>query len=614
MSVNGLAREVACAYGLPLALLSAPAVPSGPAPIKVSIGDAGCGRYALAVLDVAVGPSPTWLASRLRDCGVRPINSVVDVTNYVMLETGQPMHAFDASKLAGPEIRVRRARSGERLATLDGLTRELDETMLVIADHAAAVALAGVMGGAGSEVSAGTTRIALESAWFLPGSVRTTSRKLGLKTEASMRFERGADPAAAVLAIQRALVVFEKIGAGRLAGGVTDIWTKAAESRRVSLRHARLEALLGTKVPAREIETILGRLGFEVKPAAGGWEVAVPSFRVDVSREVDLVEEVGRHWGFNRIEARFPALREMPRASAPSVMLGRRVRRLLSGAGLQEAATFTFMEASAAGPYAPSGDLVTIANPLSEKFAVMRPSLVPGLLESLTYNRHRQTDSVRLFEVGTVFTGSGRERECVGWVLSGQRTVHWGDPPADLDFSDSKGTAELLAMAFGASVDVADSHDLPWLVAGQRASLVINGATVGWIGRVAGTDATAPPVFAGQLDLVPLAHADARREMTVLPLPRFPSAVRDLSIVVDDRLPAASVRGTIRSHAPATLVGIREFDRYQGKGVPDGQVSLSVRLTFQSPERTLTDREVQEAIDEIVAALGRAHGAALRGR
>jgi phenylalanyl-tRNA synthetase beta chain len=613
MSVYGLAREVACASGVSLPPLARAAVPAGHAPIKVSIGDAGCGRYALAVLDVTVGPSPTWLASKLHACGVRPINNVVDITNYVMLETGHPMHAFDAARLAGPEIRVRRARPGERLVTLDGTTRELDETMLVIADHEAAVAVAGVMGGAGSEVSSTTTRIALESAWFLPTSVRATSRKLGLKTEASMRFERGADPDAPVAAIQRALSLFEQIGAAQMSGGITDIRTKVPDARRLTLRGTRLEAVLGTHVPPREVETILGRLAFDVTSISAGWEVKVPMFRVDVSREIDLIEEVGRHWGFDRIEPRFPPLRDMPRPSAPTVLLGRRVRRLLAAAGLQEAATFTFIEASAAAPFATADRLITIANPLSEKFAVMRPALTPGLLESLTYNRYRQAASIRLFEVGTVFAAGAPERTSVGWVVSGPRAMHWSEVAADLDFSDAKGVAELLATAFGTTVDVVKAEDLTWLVAGQRASLVINGATVGWVGRLAGTDATAPAVFAGEVDLAPLAQADARRIVTIDPLPKYPAVVRDLSIVIDERLPAASVRGTIRSHAPTMLVGIREFDRYQGKGVPDGHVSLSVRLVFQSPQRTLTDAEVQQAIEGIVAALGRAHGATLRG-
>jgi phenylalanyl-tRNA synthetase beta chain len=616
MSVYGLAREIACAYGMPLAPAPGSSAPAagGQAPIKASIGDAGCGRYALAVVDVTVGPSPQWLIARLSDCGVRPINNVVDVTNYVMLETGQPMHAFDASKLSGPEIRVRRARAGEKLATLDGTTRELDETMLVIADHDTAVAIAGVMGGASSEVSAATTRIALESAWFLPSSVRATSRKLGLKTEASMRFERGADVMAPAIAIARALELFTKVGAGRLSGGVTDIWTKPTDPRRVPLRQTRLDAVLGTTVPPKEAETILGRLAFGLTAVPGGWEVTVPSFRIDITREADLIEEVGRHWGLDRIEARFPALREMPRPSVPAIQLGRRVRRLLCGAGLQEAVTFTFIETAAATPYAPTGDLVTLANPLSEKFAVMRPSLVPGLLESLTYNRYRQAASVRLFELGTTFSVTQGERSCVGWVLSGPRAAHWSETSADFDFSDAKGVAELLASSFEAPLDVARADDLPWLVPGQRAALTIDGARVGWIGCVAGTDSNAAAVFAGELALGPIGRADTRRSQAISALPRYPTIVRDLSLIVDERLPAADVRGTIRTHAPATIVGIREFDRYQGKGVPEGHVSLSVRLSFQSTDRTLTDAEVQQAIDEIVAALGRAHGATLRGR
>jgi phenylalanyl-tRNA synthetase beta chain len=335
---------------------------------------------------------------------------------------------------------------------------------------------------------------------------------------------------------------------------------------------------------------------------------------VDVTREADLIEEVGRHWGLDRIPARFPALTEMPRPLAPAVSRGRAVRRLLCGAGLQEAVTFTFIEAAAAEPFLPVDDQVVITNPLSEKFAVLRPSLVPGLLASLEYNRNRQASTVRLFEAGSVFSKAGGERACVGWVLAGPRQVHWSERPASADFSDTKGTAELLATAVGATIDLAAADDRPWLAPGQRANLLAGGTLAGWIGRLAVGETGADPVFAGELDLDVLAGAGATRATTIAPLARFPSSVRDVSVLVDERLPADRVRGTIRTSAPATLVSIREFDRYQGKGVPDGQVSLSIRLTFQSADRTLLDVDVQQAVDAIVAALAREHHATLRGQ
>jgi phenylalanyl-tRNA synthetase beta chain len=615
MSVIGLAREAATAFGVALGAgpRAVPALPVGQPPLKVSVGDAGCGRYALAVLDVTVGPSPEWLASRLAAVGVRPINNVVDVTNYVMLETGHPLHAFDAAKLAGGEIRVRRARPDEPLTTLDNAARTLDDAMIVIADRDRAVAVAGVMGGASSEVTASTTRVALESAWFLPQSIRATSRRLGLKTEASMRFERGTDPGAPVTALARAVALMAELGAGRLVGGVTDVCPKAVAPRQVTLRRARIARVLGDTVPDEEIARILKALGFTVSNRADGWDVDVPTFRVDINRESDLIEEIGRHWGFDRVPVTFPALQSMPRPSAPGVARGRLVRRRLCGAGLQEANTFTFMEAASAAPFAADGDLVAIANPLSEKFAVLRPSLVPGLLESLTYNRNRQATDVRLFEVGPVFSRSRGERTCVGWAISGNRGEHWSQASAPMTFADTRGLAEFVAATFGVTIEVGPA-DLPWLTRGQRASVSIGGETIGWIGRLATIAAADDPVFVGELDLAPLARAASGVDAAIRPLPRYPAVVRDLSILVDERLPAADVRGTIRSSAPDTLTSVREFDRYHGKGVPEGQISLSIRLTFQHADRTLTDADVQQAVEAIVHALTTHHQATLRGR
>jgi phenylalanyl-tRNA synthetase beta chain len=444
--------------------------------------------------------------------------------------------------------------------------------------------------------------------------VRATSRRLGLKTEASMRFERGTDLAAPPVAIARAIALLAEIGAGTIVGGVTDVCPKTPQTRRLTLRRARLASVLGDTVPDTDVVRILRGLAFVVAETSDGWQVDVPSFRVDVSREIDLIEEVGRHWGFDRIPTTFPELRGMPRPSSPGVARARSLRRLLCGAGLQDATTFTFIEAAAAAPFAAEGDTVVIKNPLSEKFAVLRPSIVPGLVESLLYNRNRQAADVRLFEVGSVFSRARGERACVGWVLSGSRGAHWSQPASDVTFADTKGIAELIASAFRAPLDVTVADDTPWLVRGQGAALVIGGERAGWIGRLATLSAGEDAVFAGEIDLDVLSRAAAAAPTAIAALPRYPSVVRDLSIVVDERLPAADVRGTIRTSAPDTLVSVREFDRYQGKGVPDGQVSLSIRLIFRHPGRTLTDAEVHEAIDGIVRALETRHQAVLRGR
>jgi phenylalanyl-tRNA synthetase beta chain len=624
LSVYGLAREASTAFDLDLRDPPTGAARAGSAGIPVSVGDPGCGRYAAAVADVTIGPSPAWMADRLTAAGVRPINNIVDVTNYVMLETGHPMHAFDAAKLAGPEIRVRRARAGETLKTLDGESRTLDDTMLVIADRERAIAVAGVMGGAATEVSGGTTRVALESAWFVPASVRATGRKLGLKTEASARFERGADPTAPVRALRRALDLIEQIGAGKAVGGVSDVYPRPAGVRKVSMSRAHLQRLLGDRVPDADVQRILSRLGFGLTAEADGWAADVPAFRVDVAREADLIEEVGRHWGFDRIPATFPALRTPPRPMAPAVARDRRLRRLLCGAGLQETCTFTFIEREAATPFSPAeGAVVAIANPLSEKFAVLRPSLLPGLLDALVYSRRRETDAVALFEIGAAFLPAG-EAARAAWLLSGERLPHWSGNAGPADMFDAMGLADLLGEALGLRVTSRATDARPWFVRGRAADLLHDSEAgpriVGSVGElrpdlVANRGlAHGTGVVGGELDLSAFDPGGGTRIRPIAPLPRYPSIVRDLSILVSDRLPAADVRGTIRSTAPDTLVGVNEFDRYAGKGVPDGLVSLSIRLTFRDPARTLTDADVQRSVEAIVAALATAHGAVLRGR
>jgi phenylalanyl-tRNA synthetase beta chain len=637
LTIAGLAREAATAFDLPLksdrpgaspqgssptprASSNAQPQPTSPAPVSVSIEDRDCGRFRLALVEVKIAPSPSWLTDRLIAVGLRPINNVVDVTNYVMHEL-HPMHAYDAAKLHGRELHIRRAAAGETLVTLDGQTRKM-EGVLVAADRDRAVSVGGIIGGANSEVESSTTTIALESAWWQPAQIRLASRKIGLKTEASIRFERGADIDGPIFAINRALELLEAMG-GRSVAPIVDVYPQRFVPRSVRLRRAALERLLGDRVPDTDVERILERLGFEPSASDDGWTVRVPTFRVDVHREADLIEEVGRHWGFDRIPATFPALRTAPRPSAAAIPEGRAVRRVLTSAGLQEAATFTFIEGAAAEPFVrDASQLVPIANPLSEKFGVLRPSLLPGLLDALVYNRRRETADVRLFEAGSIFGPEG-ERQAVSWVLTGRRGEHWtaGTDSSSVDFFDAKGIAELLASAFGMSIE-AHAAELPWFVPGRAAVLVSiapeSAGAVGYVGQIRPDIGAArglsdgTPVVAGELDLARL--GSTAHEPRVTPLPRYPSIVRDLSILVDERLPAAAVRGTIRANAPATLVAIREFDRYQGRGVPANHVSLSLRLTFRAADRTLVDAEVQQAFDAIVAALAREHGAVLRGK
>ena len=620
----GLAREASVIWNLPLK----------PPPLRQAAGSEGiaievdledpelCPRYCAQVFEVRVAPSPSWLTDRLEAAGVRPINNIVDVTNYVMLEMGQPMHAFDVTRLRGGRLVIRRASAGEILRTLDGVDRTLRPDMLVIADAERATAVAGVMGGLDSEISAATTRMAMESAYFLPSSVRRTSKALGLKTEASIRFERGGDVEAPPLGIARAAALFEQIGAGRPLGPLVDRYPAPAPRRRVGLRPDRITRLLGTAVPAADVPRMLSPLGFEVTDDRGAWTVTVPSFRVDVTREADLIEEVGRHFGFDRVPASFPPLDAPQAPPEPQIVRERVLKQVLTASGFSEAMTFAFIERDAALPFcAPGAEPPAIANPLSEKYAVLRPSLLPGLIDSCAHNRRRARKDIQLFETGSRFDARNGEGRAAALAWCGAADgPHWSGPIRNVDFFDVKGVVERAGAMFGVAVDFL-AADRPYLVRGRSAEVRLAANTsvsLGVIGQLlpAIADAREFPsseeLYVAEIDLTALFAAAAGDDFKAESLPRYPSVVRDISMLVADTLPADAVRGTIRSAAPPTLVSIVEFDRYTGKGVPQHQVSLSLRLTFRAPDRTLTDEEVQAAMDTIVAALRATHGAEQR--
>ena len=660
LSVLGLAREVATAFDLPLTLPAADphantrlaALQTGASDrVTVSIDDEElCPRYAAVVADVRLGPSPAWLAARLQAAGVRPINNIVDITNYVNLELGQPMHAFDLARMAGAEIRARRAKPGETITTLDGIERKLEPDMLVIADRERAQAVGGVMGGADSEVSTTTVAVVFESAYFKPASVRRTSKRLGLKTEASSRFERGGDIAGQIIAIQRAIALMQQIDAGQPAGSIVDCYPKPRQGRRLHLRRERLARVLGASVPDGEVVRILRGLGLEVAPEGDGWDAIAPTFRVDLLREADLIEEAGRHYGFDKLAATFPVVTQPAPAPDPRIPRDRLVRRVLAAAGFSEAVTFGFIEAKAveaftgtqsAHPSTSLGRAITvspsnhaasafsvtvgIANPLSGKFDTLRPSLLPGLVDAVAHNRRHGRRDVQLFEIGTRFGPSGETRGvAVGWTGAGAGE-HWSGNAREVDFFDVKGVAEHLCGALHVASRFEPIRE-PFLVLGQAAAIIVadgpeRGARLGFVGQLAPAvaDARGLPrqdgVFVAEADLDLIQRARVTASDATRPLPRFPLVVRDLSIVVADTLPAEIIRGTILAAGrdlPAPLGALSFFDRYQGKGVPPGAVSLSVRLTFQAAERTLTDAEVQHSVETILAALVREHAAIQR--
>jgi len=634
LGVLGFARELSATYNVPLRQPSdetgarialAPVTHGESERLKVTIEEPElCPRYAAAVAEVTPTVTPPWMAARLHAAGVRPISPFVDITNYVLIELGHPMHAFDLAVLANNELRIRRAKKGERIKTLDAVERGLDPEMLVIADGRRPQAVAGVMGGKDSEVSGPTRTVAFESACFQPASVRRTSKRLQLKTEASARFERGADVSMPVVALQRALALMQQIGAGRLIGPIMDHYPIPRQMKTIHLRRERLARLLGLQVPDSEVTRILGRLGLTVAGAVDGWDVKAPTFRVDLLREVDLIEEVGRHYGFDKLEPSFPKMVAAAPAPDPRIPRDQLVRRAISAAGLSEAVTMGLIEQNAARLFVTDADastIVEIANPLSAKFDTLRPSLLAGLVDSVAHNRRHGIRDVALYEIGTRFNSTDGETRAVAVAWTGlSEPQHWSGSARDVDFFDVKGLVERLGSVLNVGVTF-QPIVLPFLVEGQSASVLSGKTPIGIAGRLAPAvaDQRGAPrqdsIYVAELSLDLIATLPRDADESVQALPRHPSVVRDLSIVVADTLPAEIISGTIQAASaagPAPLRSATFFDRYVGKGVPAGHVSLSVRLSFQAADRTLTDGDVQQSVDKILAALVKEHGAVQR--
>ena len=617
MNHRGLAREAVAARCGTLKPL-APVVPEGSTGAaelgKVTVVDpAGCPRYCARVIrGVTVGPSPAWLAERLERCGIRPINNVVDATNYVLLDLGQPLHAFDLDLLAGREIVVRRAAAGERFTTLDGVERVLVAADLVIADHDRAVALAGVMGGANSEISGKTRDVLLESACFEPLSVRRTARRLGLSTEASFRFERGTDPAMARTAADVAAALIRQLAGGEVAAGVLDSAPVLAAPRTVPLSLARLSAFAGCPIPRERALAILAAL--ELEPRGDGDEIAcsVPTFRVDLELAEDVYEEVLRHFGYDNIPSTLPASTAGPGRRLGSWPLTERAREAITAAGLAETCTYAFVAesaeaATAASQLADRGATLRLSNPLSARLAVMRRSVLAGLLEAAAGNLRRGAERVALAEVGRVYFADGaaaREEERLALALAG-RTGAWDDS-REVDFLDLKGVVESVLGSLGvAGATWAPGHDAV-LEPGFAARVTVAGRVVAVAGRLAGVVADSfevpAPLWVAEIDL---ACAAGEAVPSFRPLPRFPAVVADLTIRHEVALPYERLDAAVRGAAPEWLEEVVPVVRYRGEGVGADEVKTTLRLVYRHDERSLTQDEVNAAHFALMDALTR---------
>jgi phenylalanyl-tRNA synthetase beta chain len=561
----------------------------------------------------------------LSACGLRSINNVVDASNLVMLELGQPVHFFDLALVRGAAIRVRAAHADETLTTLDGVSRALAPGMIVIADQDAAVGLGGVMGGAETQITDQTRDVLIEAAWFTPAAVRTTARGLGLSTDASQRFERGCDPEAPQAAQDLAVRLLVELAGGTAAPGMIDVRPTPAAVRTVTLRPERAARLLGYPVPQDEALRALGELGLDPKLADGAIQATIPSWRVDLLREADLVEEIGRHWGYDRIPSRTPA--DAPRADAtpPQSDAEERVRDRFAALGFNEAVNYAMIGPGDDDAFVPIGDPPPLAllNPISEMLGYLRRSLLPGLLRAADQNLRRGIGDVRLFEIGAVFEPRGPgafpgQPTHAGFAWTGASAeAHWSNCSRPVDAWDAAGVVEdLLAVCAGDAPFDRDrgayaafhpGQSLLWRDAGGRA--------VAWCGRVhpdvvAKLDLTAP-IWLGALNLE-AATAHGTAGLKYQPIPRFPGMTRDLSVVLDAEAVAGDVTlalGKVRAPSP---VAFRWIDRFEGKPLAPGQSAMTLRVMLHPLDRTLTDAEAEGYRAELVKALDSIPGVHLR--
>ena len=615
LSHYGVARELATHYRQSLkrfevSLEESIGPAQGVASIEISDPDL-CARYCGRVAqNVRVGPSPDWLVKRLAAVGQRSINNVADATNYVLMELGHPLHAFDLSRLKQQKIIVRRARPGEPLRTLDGVERTLTRENLVIADGAHAVALAGVMGGEESEISPNTRAVLLESAWFEPVSVRRTSKSQGLHTEASHRFERGADIQMAPLALDRTAALIQEIAGGEILQGVIDVYPRPWHPRDLELSRSEITRILGAEIPGEEVERILRSLGFEVERKGGvSWRVSVPSFRVDVSREVDLVEEVARHAGYDRLPARVrPAPPRVERDTTRDKVMA--TSALLVGLGYHEMIAPSMVDPAESKRFSASLPVV-LENPLSQDASAMRSSAVPSLLRAIRWNLDRDTNDVRLFELGKTYSmsaeGVPQERRVLTLGATGhRRPPSVFDSEAPLDFFDLKGDLEAILGAFDVPEVVFELSERSYFQRGRSGLMGSQGVELAVLGLIqqdlAREYKLRQEVWVAEIDFERLLDFPLRARK-FLPISKFPEVERDFSLVLPDNLPYVRLSSAIAGLALEEVRGFRPVDRFRGGTIPPQHYSLLLRVTFQSYTHTLTSEEVSGLSQRLLAAL-----------
>lgn len=633
LGIVGIAREVAVLTGQELRLPDADYKESAPETsslAKVEIADPDlCSRYTGTVIrGVKVGPSPLWLADRLRAIGERPINNIVDITNYVMFELGQPLHAFDYDRVKDHHVIVRRAKAGEKIVTLDDQERKLDEDMLLIADPEKGIGLAGVMGGANSEIDESTANVFLESATFNGPNNRRTSNELGLRSQATLRFEKSLRSGLAEVALRRATRLILELAGGEAATGIIDEHPgKAYEQKTVSLNKEKLTRVLGTELSAAKVSETLNALGFDVTDTGDGWDAKIPYWRPDVTIPEDLVEEIARIVGYDEIPVTPPAGRVPKWQPRPEISIRDQVADALVRAGMQEIISYSATSDSGEGRI-PSGDgvleHVPIMNPISADFSVMRRGLRESVLNAVERNMRTWRGPVALFEIGHVFSSAGeglpQEKIMITGAFAGPANeASWSDKARPTDFFDAKGAIEALLAEYHAEGEFAAVED-PALSPGRTAEITVpaaGGVKLGVVGEVAPEVLESfdleghVALFELELDaLISVAKSVGPADI-YSPIVRYQDSERDLALLIDRSVPASQVLSIAKKNRLVTSATV--FDVFEGKGLPEGKKSLAVRIVYQSPNKTLTADEITKSESGILRALENQLGATLRG-
>jgi phenylalanyl-tRNA synthetase beta chain len=615
LSIQGIAREVAAITGAPLAPVACDPMPASiddQLPVRIEAPEA-CPRYCGRVIR-GIDPAtrtPDWMTRRLERSGLRPIHPVVDVTNYVLLELGQPMHGFDLARLAGG-IRARMAVAGEKLVLLNEQSIELDEQSLVIADDSGPLALAGIMGGASSAVTDATRDIFLEAAHFAPDAIAGRARAYGLGTDSSHRFERGVDPNLPARAMERATRLILDI-CGGAAGLLRETVGRPTPNASIAFRPQRARRILGLDLADADILALLRRLGLDVSSGGETWTVTAPTYRFDLTLEVDLIEEVARLHGYDAIPAAAPRAGASMRPAGERERTVTEVKTRLTSMGYQEVITYSFISEELQADLGGGSGRIALLNPIASQMSVMRGSLLPGLLATLNHNLNHGQERLRIFELGRCFSGMEPDRQplrLAGLCHGNVRPEQWADVARRVDFFDAKGDLEAL-LAPRALIFIADTH--PSLHPGQCARMQLDGRDVGWLGSLHPTlvqkyDLGAAPVLF-ELDWAAIA---ARDLPAFQPIPRLPAVRRDLAVLVEEGVRVGDMLNTVRPALPVLITDFRLFDVYRGQGVKDGKKSVAFSMLLQHTEKTLTEAEIEAAVARVLDLLTTHYQARLR--